>query len=341
MVFNWFKASSDEASEAAPEATRQTQMSPVWSSVDDLIALKSHTRGIQLTSIKPAAAQRAGTLRSRFRGRGMDYLESRNYQPGDDVRHMDWRVTARTGDAHVKVFTEERERPVVLLLDFRQSMFFASRGHFKSVQCARAAALLGWATVARGDRIGAVMLNGGHHEMKPVGGHRGALKLIRELVQRTDPESAMKSAEDHGETLATSLRRLRRIAKPGTLVFLLSDFRDFDAEAEHQLLRLREHNDVAALQFTDRLEQLPLPAGVYGVSNGEEHRFLDLSSSASRSRYLSQVALRQKDLTHRLTRCAVPLITLYTHEDVERKLAEVTGSGLFRGSMKSRAAQHG
>lgn len=310
--------------------------SEAWVSADELIELKNQVRGIQLDAIRPAAAVRSGPLRSRFRGRGMDYLESRNYQPGDDVRHMDWRVTARSGNAHVKVFTEERERPLMFMLDLRQSMFFASHGRFKSVQTARAAALLGWAAVARGDRVGALMLNGGHYEMEPRGGNRGVLQLIRQLVDRTDPRKALTQQKTGQESLYKTLQRMRRVVKPGSLAFLLSDFQDMDEDAERQLMRLREHSDVVALQFTDRLEQLPLPAGVYGVSDGQQQRFLDLSSGSARARYLARVASRQQALTQCFQRCSVPLLTLYTHDDVALSLREATHAGLLTPSRMNR-----
>lgn len=290
--------------------------SHTWVTVDDLIALKAQASGIQLESINPAKARMAGNLRSRFRGRGMDYQESRGYQPGDDVRHMDWRVTARSGHAHVKVFTEERERPLVLLMDYRPGMFFASRGEFKSVQSAKAAALLAWAAVQRGDRVGALMFNGDHHEVSPKGGAKGALQVIRQLVDQSNPAEAFSREGDEGSKLSEALKRLRRVVKPGSLVFVLSDFSGMDSEAEHQLLRLREHNDVVGIQFTDRLEQMALPLGSYGVTNGHERRHLELNTKASRARYLNQVAERQQRLKESCVRCGVPLIKQHTHEDV-------------------------
>ena len=118
----------------------------------ELIELRRHARKLDLTRRRPALAQLAGNHASRFRGRGMDYQESRAYQPGDDIRNMDWRVTARSGRAHTKLFQEERERPVVFCIDLGPSLFFATRGALKSVIAARAATLLAWAAAAQGDR---------------------------------------------------------------------------------------------------------------------------------------------------------------------------------------------
>lgn len=114
----------------------------------DLIGLRHEARALSLGSRRPVASALAGPHDSRFRGRGMDYRESRHYQPGDDIRNMDWRVTARAGRPHTKVYQAERERPVVVLADFGATLFFGTRGTFKSVAAARTAALIAWAAVA-------------------------------------------------------------------------------------------------------------------------------------------------------------------------------------------------
>ena len=163
----------------------------VHASSDELVRCRLQARDLRLDSRLSARSAITGVHASRFRGRGMDYQESRVYQSGDDIRSMDWRVTARTGRAHVKLYQEERERPVVVMVDLGPGMFFATRGAFKSVIAARAAALIGWAAIQNGDRIGALLFNGGHHEIRPQGGQRGVLRLIRELVTATDPGKAM------------------------------------------------------------------------------------------------------------------------------------------------------
>ena len=162
-------------------------------SSDELVQCRLQARELRLDSRRPARSAITGGHTSRFRGRGMDYLESRAYQPGDDIRSMDWRVTARTDSAHVKLYQEERERPVVVMIDLGPGMFFATRGAFKSVIAARAAALIGWAAIQNGDRIGAFLFNGGHHELRPLGGQRGVMRLIRQLVAATDPAAVTES----------------------------------------------------------------------------------------------------------------------------------------------------
>ena len=278
----------------------------------DLIALRSRVRGLNLRGRRPARSALAGVHGSRFRGRGMDYLESRHYQPGDDIRSLDWRLTARTVEPYTKVFHEERERPVVTLVDFSPSMFFATRGAFKSVQAARAAALVGWAAAARGDRIGGLLFNGGHRELPPTGGRRGALRLIQALVEAGDPAHPAQPAPGG---LSHALQRLRRVARPGSLVYLISDFYDRDDLTSPGLALLRRHNDLVLVQVVDPLEQAPPPPGRYAVTDGERRGLLDTVRRANRDAY-AEYFTRHHAAVHRLAgEHQLPLLQLGTEDD--------------------------
>jgi uncharacterized protein (DUF58 family) len=129
--------------------------------LDELINLRMQARHLSLHSKHPAMHAMSGNHVSHFKGRGMDYMESRIYQAGDDIRNMDWRVTARTGQPHIKLFQEERQRPVMIMLDYNPGMFFASQGRFKSVVASQAAALLAWSALNNGDRVGGLIINPG------------------------------------------------------------------------------------------------------------------------------------------------------------------------------------
>jgi uncharacterized protein (DUF58 family) len=255
----------------------------------DLIALRARAARLGARTRQPSCAALAGLHRSQVRGRGMDYRESRHYQAGDDIRTMDWRVTARAGHAHVKVFDEERERPVVVVGDFGPSLFFASQGAFKSVLVARLAALIGWAAVQRGDRIGALLFNGQHREIQPAGGRRGQMRLIRTLVEAGDPASGLAATLHPGE-LSGALARLRQVIRPGSLVWLLSDFAAADAETARHLRQLTRHNQVLAMEILDPLELAPPPPGRYRISDGRHSGLLDTLGAGQRARY-------QRDLT--------------------------------------------
>ncbi len=284
-------------------------------SLDELITLRQQARNLNLNRKQTGRAQLSGGHASRFRGRGMDYQESRIYQPGDDIRSMDWRVTARTGRPHTKLYQEERERPVVLCVDLNPGMFFASRGALKSVVAIRAASLIGWAAAAHGDRIGALLFNGEHHELPPRGGKHGVLRLISQLVKQSDPLENLKHPP-HPEGLNIALARLRRVSRPGSLIFLLSDFYGIDNETGKHLMRLRQHNDVVAIQLLDALELSPPPPARYAVSDGRHEGILDTRSAAARKTYsdfFKQHHQAVQDLMHSL---AIPLLQLSTEDDV-------------------------
>ena len=291
-------------------------------SSDELVRYRLQARELKLSSRLPARSTITGGHASRFRGRGMDYLESRDYQPGDDIRSMDWRVTARTNRAHVKLYQEERERPVVVMVDLGPGMFFATQGAFKSVIAARAAALIGWAAIQHGDRIGALFFNGVHHELRPLGGQRGVMRLIRQLVVATDPAAALASptVDAHNSQLNEALLRLHRVARPGSLVYILSDFYAMDTDTRRHLQRLRQHNDVVACQIVDALELAAPPAGRYAVTDGAATGLLDTRSGKRRQAYDDYFSGHHQAVRKLMRQCAVPLRRITTTADVLQAL---------------------
>jgi len=306
-------------------------------SSDELIRLRLKVCNLPLDRRQSARSVIAGAHASRFRGRGMDYQESRNYQPGDDVRSMDWRVTARSGQAHVKLYQEERERPVVLMIDLGPGMFFATRGAFKSVIAARAAALLGWAAVANGDRVGALLFNGNHRELRPLGGQRGVLRLIRELVTVTDPVQGM-SAPANENHLNEALLRLRRVARPGSLVFILSDFYAIDEDTQRHLQRLRQHNDVVACQIVDALESEPPPPGRYAITDGMHSGIFDTRTAARRQAYTRYFTGHHRRVRELMQHCVIPLLRLATTDDVEQRMRDALANSVIGTPLRSENA---
>ncbi len=294
----------------------------------DLIKLQQHANKIDLSRNAYASASNTGVHRSNFRGRGMDYQESRIYQAGDDIRNMDWRVTARAGKPHTKLYQEERERPVVLLVDLNPGMFFGSTNSLKSVLAAKVASLIAWSAAAKGDRIGGLIINHSHHELPPKTGKRGVLQLIRELVQHGDPNQVMAELNEYvSEDLATDqrkkqsslneeLRRLRRLAKPGSLVFLISDFYAVNEDTANQLQSLSQHNDIQAIQIVDPLELEPPPPDRYAVTNGKQSGILNAQSKKGREQYQRYFQKHHQNLLELMRNHGIPLIQLSTKDDV-------------------------
>ena len=162
-------------------APAQAVQSPVRVALADLLRLRAAGEAVRLTAPRVRVAASGGHL-SPYKGRGVEFDESRLYQPGDDLRTIDWRVTARTGKPHTKVFREERNRPVFVWLDLRRPMLFATRGAYKGVRAAEIAALIAWSAVANGDRLGGlVFTETEHHELRPALGMRAALRLFQKI----------------------------------------------------------------------------------------------------------------------------------------------------------------
>ena len=243
--------------------------------LDELIALRARAARAPLPSLETHAT-RAGQHASRLYGRGMDYAESRAYQPGDDVRRLDWRLTARSGKLHTKLFEEAREARLLILLDAHAGMRFGTRVRFKSVQAARAAALAAWFAVRAGERVG-LMAFGGHRSLlRPAGGTRGALSVCGALAE-WDSHACTDS-----EPLSAALRRARQVQQGASQVLLISDGWSCDERARGPLLDLARHAAVRVLVVADALELALPPAGRYPIEHEGTQRQMTLQTERSR-----------------------------------------------------------
>ena len=293
-----------------------------WISPQRLIQLRHDAGKLPLHSSKIHARQ-GGAYMSSFKGRGMEFDESRLYMPGDDIRNMDWRVTARTGEPHTKIFREERERPVLIWLDLNPSMFFATRGCFKSVAAAKIAALLAWSTSAHNDRLGALIFSGEEHiELKP----RRGKSAVLDLIGRTCKHPAWQHGHSTRPRNTThAMSRLRKVTRPGSLVFLISDFRDIDEQAESHLINVARHNDVVLIQVYDPVEAELPPAGSYKVSDGSNDLQLNTGDRRLRQAYRQRFEQRQARLAKLCRQHRMFLLPVSTAEDVLTALQQGLG----------------
>lgn len=309
-------ASDSPAMRPAPRGTSAVQVD-----LDSLIALRLAARSLVLAASRKVATSQAGIKTSRFRGRGVDYVESRGYQPGDDIRSMDWRVTARSGKPHTKVFQEERERSVLLVVDQSPSMRFGTRVCFKSVQAARAAALIAWSAIRGGDRVGALGFGSGvTGEVRPAGGPRGVLHCLRALADWDRLARADRSAVP--SLLSQALERTRRLARPGCLILLLSDGFSGDAAAEAPLARLAAHGEVRLLLLTDALETQAPPRGRYAVEVAGQRRWLEFGGRTD-ARWTDAFRERRELLLQQTRRLGIGTLALDTRDDLARSLASL------------------
>ncbi|CRI65732.1 conserved hypothetical protein [Thiocapsa sp. KS1] len=291
----------------------------------ELIGLREQARRLDLAPRGRVLATRTGGHVARFRGRGMEFDESRVYQPGDDPRNMDWRVTARAGRPHVKLFREERERPVWLLVDQGPSMRFGTRIAFKSVVAAHAAALLGWAAVDRGDRVGGLVFDETRHlERRPASRAAGLLPLLDRLASPAPAVSADAglSGQSGGyASLGEAAGHLVRLVRPGSLVAVISDFADILRTPTRWMTELAAGCEVILLPVHDSIEIQAPPSGRYPVTDGRRRSLLDLTRSGSREAYEDLFRSRMEALERLARRNRAHLLRLTADVPVGPALA--------------------
>lgn len=286
-----------------------------------LIALRATAARIRLQAPRPHHAppgQHAGLRR----GRGIEFEELRAYETGDDVRAIDWRVTARSGRVHTRVFREERERPVFLLVDQRREMFFGSRRTLKSVQAVHCAALLAWATLGRGDRVGGLVIGEQQqHEVRPRRSHRTVLELLRRCTE-LNHHLGIPSTVSAPANLTPAFTALRRIVRPGSLIITISDFATWDEATARELHLLARHAEVSAIHVFDPLERELPGAGVVLADDGRRRVTLDCSDARTRSRHRSLFDARVAEVALAFGRAGGTLVPLPTDGDAVGVLDE-------------------
>lgn len=287
----------------------------VTAELTELIAFQRFAKMFQ-SNPRQKIIQSTGNHLSKRRGRGMDFSEVRNYQAGDEIRHMEWRVTARTGKPHIKLYQEEREQPIILVVDFSPSMFFGTQFAFKSVVAARLSAMIAWTTIKQGDWIGGLFFSAKqHNEYTPKPREKGVLPLLSALSEYTHqkPEKYKKV-----DTLSKALQRLNRVARPGSIFVLISDFYGFNEECIQSLMRLRPHNDILAYHICDPLELSPPKPERYAISDGQEELLLDTTFSEISESYAQFCTERIATLKESFKRLQMPYTAVTPLDDIPR-----------------------
>ena len=294
--------------------------------LDDLVALQQAAQGFSLFGAQAVTSALAGRQASRLRGRGLSFEELRNYAPGDDIRHIDWKVTARTGRPHTRVFTEERERPVFLVVDQRLGMFFGTRVQMKSVTAAELAALLSWQAVEAGDRLGALVLaDAAMPEFDPHRSRRAVLRVL-DAVARHNQALAVDAGilPDAAQFNRALLRVARRATHDWTIV-VISDFQGADDTTRETIKRIARHNDVIALLVHDPIAA-NVPAGRHLVASDTRLQLrVDLAVPRLRQRVAQVYEDRQARLTRLEVELGVPCVAIDTGGDTAGQLRHALG----------------
>ncbi|MET1080983.1 MAG: DUF58 domain-containing protein [Pseudomonas sp.] len=290
-------------------------------SLAELLEMRHRVREVQLFSTPSRRSPLIGLHHSKLRGRGVDFDQVRVYQAGDDVRTIDWRVTARTQEPHTKLFHEERERPIYILVEQSRRLFFGSGLIFKSVLAAQAASLIGWAALAHNDRIGGLVFGDlEHHEIKPRRSKQSLLQLLSRLVKANQALHSELSADR--DTLGLALRRAREVLRPGSLVIVLCDERALSDSSEQQLTLLARHTDLLLLPVSDPLDHALPEAGLLRFADRGAQLELDTYAPDIRQAYRAQGEARSARWQRLAQKLGVPLLPLGTQAGMVEQLRD-------------------
>lgn len=311
--------------------------------LQQLIQLRYQSAHLSLGSQRKAYSSLSGNYSSPFKGRGLNFDEVRPYQPGDDIRNIDWNVTARTNKVHTKIFKEERERPVFIIVDLSDSMYFGSRHCLKSVTAAKAAALFAWAGADNHNRIGGLIFNNtSHQEIRPKGGHQGVLRFLKLLANfhNNKGHNNKGTSELNTELL---FARIQQIIHPGSIVLFASDLNFSQQNLSHHSLShhksasentdnifkhiryIAQHNDLIINHIADPLEMELPPPSQYGISNGIQTRMLDTQDDALRQSFQTMFQDKINGIEQFCIQNRIHLINLLTNEKVADKFLATLG----------------
>ena len=295
-------------------------------SIRDLVRLREQGRDLSFLPKQPVHSQLAGLHASRLRGRGLDFHELRAYVPGDDVRDIDWKVTARMRRPHTRIYSEERNRRALVLVDQRVNMFFGSRLHMKSVTAAHAAALVVWRVLAQGDQPGAIVFNDDDQiEIRPGRSDLRAMSILRAIEKMNQSLRANDGQKSEPSQLNRILRHADRLATHDHLVVLISDLDGLTEDTRPLLNRITQHNDVVVLLVNDPLERELPEAALLVVSDGELQLEVDTRRPSLRFEFAqafhSAVESGRKELYKR----NVPMLPISTEAPVAGQLSALLG----------------
>ncbi|MBT8049094.1 MAG: DUF58 domain-containing protein [Xanthomonadales bacterium] len=298
----------------------------VYASLDELMRLRYRASGFSFLPRQPIHSILSGRHASRLRGRGLNFEELRNYLPGDDVRNIDWKVTARTREPYIRVYTEEKDRTVWLLIDQRLSMFFGSKKKMKSVVAAEATALAAWRVLSQGDRVGAIIFD--DTELDVIPPHRSeerVAQILKRLVKKNHALNAGVDTEPGPHMLNRALKRVAALARHDCLVCLIGDGTGIDRDTQKYVTRLTEHNDVISVFVYDPLEQAMPEAGRLFFSDGISELEFNTQRRSLRQSYSDDFQKRTERMEATSRRHAIPLLPVHTAAPVLEQVREVLG----------------
>jgi len=298
----------------------------VYASLAGLLALRHKATGFSFLPRQPLHSLLSGRHAARVRGRGLNFEEIRAYHPGDDIRTIDWKVTARTRKPHTRVFTEERERPALLVVDQRIDMFFGSRVNMKSVTAAEAAALGAWRILAQGDRVGALVFNDTQIvEIRPHRSRTNVMRILETVVAMNRALRADQAAPPAPGMLNRVLEAVGRLAGHDYLIVVISDFEGADDHTRRLMLRLSQHNDLIGVVVHDpSATDLPATEDLV-VTDGELQVELALGTRKTRRTLAETVQGRIAEVLSWQQEIRVPMLPITTAAGVAEQIRHLLG----------------
>jgi uncharacterized protein (DUF58 family) len=302
------------------------QNAGVYVQLDDLVRFQHQASGFSFLPKQPIHSVLSGRHASKLRGRGLNFEELRTYLPGDDTRNIDWKVTARTRTPYVRVYTEEKDRTVWLLIDQRLSMFFGSTKRMKSVVAAEVAALSAWRVLSVGDRVGALIFN--DSDISVVSPHRSrerVMQILKQVVLKNQSLSADSGLKPDAGKLNEALKQVSQLARHDCLVCLISDGDGINSETRRYITRLAEHNDVLTAFIYDPLEKDIPAAGRLRFADGETQLEVDTSNRKLRTAFKTEFEQKMEQMQSASRRFSIPLLPLHTSSPVSEQIRDILG----------------
>jgi len=298
----------------------------VYVDLEQLIALEQKGRKVSLLPRQPVHSLLSGRYASRMRGRGLNFEEIRDYRSGDDVRSIDWKVTARLQSPHVRVFNEERDRQGLLVVDQRLSMFFGTRRAMKSVTAAEIAAVVAWRILSVGDRVGGIVFNDRSiEEVRPQRSRRIVLQYLTKLAEQNQALGVGRGITRDATMLNRAVDRIRRVAPHDATVVIFSDFDGADETTRHAIAALAAHNTVIAVLIHDPSQSELPAAGRMTVTDGELQIALDVAHGSTRQNILDMSKTRLRSVFEWTRDFGVPVLPLSTAEEPVNQLHHLLG----------------
>ncbi len=295
--------------------------SNIYTNFEALNRLRYKATGFDFLPNQPIASQLTGRHVSKLRGRGLNFEEMRHYQMGDDIRTMDWKVTMRTGKPHVRIYSEERERNVYLLIDQRTSMFFGSQNKMKSVIAAEVSALIAWNVIASTDRVGAIIFDD-HSSitMPPSRSVNHVLKLLSQVAAKNQSLNVDSKSKKQKTSFSVFFERAQRLVKHDGLVIFITDGYGYRPTNEEAIKKLTQHNDVIFCHITDPLEHQLANLGDVTFSDGLKQVSVQSGDQPFREKFSDDVLKAINGFTTLARKYRIPMLKFNTLQDSDVQL---------------------